>query len=323
VSRVIFIAGSGRSGTTWIQDAIADANDMRTLFEPLHPIGVPWSGGLAYRYLEPDEPAADLGAFLDTAFAGAMRSLWADYRIRPDRFNPFRYRLPNVLHNVLKTVRHYHIYHPQHRRRRGGMVVKCIRANLMLRWLAGNYDIPILYVVRHPAAVVASMLAIGTVDWSAKRAIGRYTLQRNLVELVRTQFGFDITRVMTPPAALTCVWCIENLLPLRWAAADPHIQPVAYETLLAEPEWTWRRVAAALALEHLPTERMLASPSQQSAPDKRNRPFDRSDLGTWRQRLTQEQLEQIRQVLDAFRVDAYDVDQDMPVASNLLAVTRE
>ena len=323
MSRVIFIAGSGRSGTTWIQDAIADANDMRTLFEPLHPIGVPRSGGLAYRYLEPDEPATDLKAFLDAAFVGDMRSLWADYRIRRDRFNPVRYRLPNVLHNVLKTVRHYRIYHTQKRRCRGGMIVKCIRANLMLRWLACNYDIPILYVVRHPAAVVASMLAIGTADWSAERAIGRYTLQPGVVELMRTQFGFDITREMTQVATLTCVWCIENLLPLRWAAADRLIQPVAYETLLAEPDRAWRSVGTALSLQHLPTEPALASPSQQSARDKRSRPFDRFNLGTWRQRLTPEQLEQIRQVLEAFRVDAYDVDQDMPVASNLLAVTQE
>jgi len=32
------IAGSGRSGTTWVLDALADANDLRPVFEPLHPM---------------------------------------------------------------------------------------------------------------------------------------------------------------------------------------------------------------------------------------------------------------------------------------------
>ena len=34
---LLIIAGSGRSGTTWVLDAVAEANQLRTKFEPLGP----------------------------------------------------------------------------------------------------------------------------------------------------------------------------------------------------------------------------------------------------------------------------------------------
>ena len=52
--------------------------------------------------------------------------------------------------------------------------------------------------------------------------------------------------------------------------------------------------------------------SQQSAKDKRNRSFDRSDLGKWRAALTPRQIADIGGVLDEFGVAAYDIDRDTP-----------
>ena len=48
----LIIAGSGRSGTTWILDVIAESNNLRTVFEPLQPYGVPEAQSYGYRYLK-------------------------------------------------------------------------------------------------------------------------------------------------------------------------------------------------------------------------------------------------------------------------------
>jgi hypothetical protein len=32
------VAGYGRSGTTWVQDVLAISNELRPVFEPLHPL---------------------------------------------------------------------------------------------------------------------------------------------------------------------------------------------------------------------------------------------------------------------------------------------
>ena len=66
----VIIAGSGRSGTTWIQDVLAEANQLRTVFEPLHPQGVSRARGLAYRYIEADEESPDLQHYFDDLLAG-------------------------------------------------------------------------------------------------------------------------------------------------------------------------------------------------------------------------------------------------------------
>jgi hypothetical protein len=47
------IAGSGRSGTTWVLDALAEANALRPVFEPLHPLAIPQARPFAYRYYRP------------------------------------------------------------------------------------------------------------------------------------------------------------------------------------------------------------------------------------------------------------------------------
>src|SRR5262245_32752648 len=64
------IAGSGRSGTTWVQDVLADANALRPIFEPLHPLAVPQADPFAYRYLRPAVEQAAAAAFLTRVFEG-------------------------------------------------------------------------------------------------------------------------------------------------------------------------------------------------------------------------------------------------------------
>lgn len=314
MSKVIIITGSGRSGTTWVQDAIAGANGFRTLFEPLHPIGVPWSQQFGYQYVKADEHNPPLKAFMDKVFSGQMKSLWAHYRIRPDRFSLLKYRLPTVVYNIRKLVKHYPIYRPQAATSHG-LVVKFIRANLMLGWLAHTYKHRILLVTRHPAAVVASRINMGTVDWSAETALSRYLQNQSIVRAMQDEFGVDIARPMTPAAILTSVWCIENLLPLRWAEQFG-FSVTAYETLLAEPGAEWARIGQELELDKLPDQQALESPSQQVARDMKGRKFGKTHLGKWRTSLNAEQFGEIQRVLDDFGVQIYNINDDMPIITS-------
>ena len=77
------IAGSGRSGTTWILDVLTQVNGMRPIFEPLHPTAVPAAASFANQYIDPDRKMLELKQFLDGVFNGELHSLWTDYRIRP------------------------------------------------------------------------------------------------------------------------------------------------------------------------------------------------------------------------------------------------
>ena len=82
------VAGFGRSGTTWIQDVLAASNELRAVFEPLHPDLIRGANQFAHAYRKSDDRDDDLQVFLDTYFSGDFHSLWADYRVRLDRLGP-------------------------------------------------------------------------------------------------------------------------------------------------------------------------------------------------------------------------------------------
>ncbi|HDY90380.1 MAG TPA: hypothetical protein ENH82_19955, partial [bacterium] len=168
----IIIAGSGRSGTTWVQDVLAIANDRDTVFEPLHPAGAKKARPFSYKYHDPSEKVDDLYRFINTALKGEMRTLWAVYRIRPDKFNPIKHKPKYVIAHFRKFLTHLRKYKLPSGQR--ALVVKFIRANLLLPWMSQNFNSPMVLLLRHPCAVIASRLSIPDRDWDAQVAIDRY-----------------------------------------------------------------------------------------------------------------------------------------------------
>ena len=231
-----------------------------------------------------------------------------DYRIRPDRFNFFRTGIPNAVHNVRKLAGNYKKYHGQGKR---GLVVKFIRANLMLPWIIDQFDVDALLVTRHPCAVIASRLKLGGDDWTSQLVLNRYRSDQQVVRLIQDNFGIDINESFSSVAALTCVWCIENLLPIKWAA-DAGYMVTAYENLLAAPDREWKRVIQGLGLSHVPGGAVFQSPSQQVSPEMRGKAFSASHLGKWREILSAEQISDISSMLDRFSCLIYSVNEDFP-----------
>ena len=126
LSHSIFLAGDGRSGTTWISNIINYENDFRYMFEPFHPHYIQQARGYKlFQYLRPgnNEPY-----FIDTArkvFSGTFRSL------RVDRFNRKTF--------VKKRL------------------IKDIFSNLFLKWINTHFpDVKIILLLRHPCAVAVS-----------------------------------------------------------------------------------------------------------------------------------------------------------------------
>ncbi len=60
----ILVAGTGRSGTTWLADIISEQFKSRLMFEPFHPVLVPEYAEFNYfQYMRPGEPDDTLGLF--------------------------------------------------------------------------------------------------------------------------------------------------------------------------------------------------------------------------------------------------------------------
>ena len=314
----IIIAGSGRSATTWVLDAIANANNLRTIFEPLHPIGVPAAKPFANRYVRDDANEPEQKLFLDKVFSGMFKSLWANYRVRPDRLHftycqsmSLKHKLGSLKSNYKKLAIHYCRYHKV---KSGNLIVKFIRANLMLGWLSRNYSAKILFIVRHPCAVVHSKIRLGGPDWEHEALLQQYFQDKQLVEDYLHKYKDLLKRPLSPIAGHTAIWCIENALPIH-NAGSRGLCVVFYEDLIVNSDAEWERIIESLDLKHVPAKDILIEPSQQTSKETKNKLLDNTQVSGWMKSFNEEQLAEINKILKIFEVSIYNAFDPMPFCS--------
>jgi hypothetical protein len=208
--RSVFLAGSGRSGTTWLSEIINYRNEYRYVFEPFYPDRVNLCKSFRRKqYLRLDDRREEYLEPARTILSGDLRNLWTD------RFNR---------------------KHVARRR-----LIKDIRANLLLGWMRANFpETPVILLLRHPCAVTDSRLKLG---W--KDILDDTMEQQDLVEDFLQPFEAEIRNARTPFERSIFLWCIENYVPLRQLEPESiHIS--FYESLCTQPEDELRRLFAFL-----------------------------------------------------------------------------
>jgi len=309
------IVGSGRSGTTWIQDVLAQTNGYATIFEPLHPDAVPAMAAYAGRYLQAEDRCGELESYLEQVFSGRIRNTWITYRVRPDRL-AFRAKLmtdPGSVYEWLARWKKFARHYARYRRDRGKpLLLKFIRANLMLPWLASHFIVRIAAVVRHPGAVVESKIRLGGDDWEPEAVIEHYRSQSRLMADLPGAHEKLFRERLTAAGKQALIWCIENKL-LIGRAADWGVVLVFYEDLLdASDENAWESIVKGLGLKNIPDTKTRRSASQQASLLTAGKGYDLSHCGGWRSRLTSVQIDEIQHVLDAFEIDQYSMNSMLP-----------
>jgi hypothetical protein len=136
----IAVLGFGRSGTTWISDIISKATGRLILFEPLHPSVTEMSREFSYSPISVDN-AQTICSYLGDVIGKRHRKMWLMRNHVPVRLEEIS---PHFLDLIWENC--------------NVLGFKEIRANFMLRWLQEDLGYRIVYVVRHPCAVVSSIL---------------------------------------------------------------------------------------------------------------------------------------------------------------------
>ena len=274
----VILAGSGRSGTTWVSGVINHRNAYRLVFEPFNTGKVRIMEGFRRKqYLRPSDRREEHLRPARTVLAGGLRSLWAD------RFNA-------------KLVA----------RRR---LIKDIRANLLIGWMRENFPgMPIVLLLRHPCAVATSKLALGWND-----ALRETMEQEELVEDFLLPMEAEIRASTDPFERHIFSWCIENHVPLKQLGPG-EVHLCFYENFLAHPEHELRRLFAFLGDDpdsafYESVRRALKSPS----PLSRNP--EAPSVDAWRRCVTGVQLERAVEILGLFGLDRVYGEGAMPDAS--------
>lgn len=277
------LAGSGRSGTTWLADLISRGGGYRLVFEPFHPErrGIREHFN-SKQYLRADDEREDLLAPARAIFSGKDRSLWTDR---------FRGRLLA-------------------RRRR---LVKDIRANLMLGWVKANFpEMPVILLLRHPCAVVLSRLRLGWRD-----NLDETMRQRDLLQDFLTPFEAEMGAARTPFERHVFLWCIDNYVPLMQLGPDD-LHLVFHEHLRDHPEAELRRLLASLGQDlDARALRVVNRPSSLSRNGAVPPP------GDWRGHLSREQIRRASEILNLFGLDAVYGEDPTPDAGAARALMQQ
>lgn len=283
IDNSILIAGTGRSGTTWLADIISSQVPTRTMFEPFHSRLVARFKQFEYhQYMRPAEHDQDLMVYCHAVLSGKLRHRWIDREVS-------------------------HIF-PKYR------VIKEIRANLFLKWFNNNYsNVPILFIIRHPCAVVLSNIQL---SWPAGQDINSFLSQEKLIaDFLRDKLDI-IQAAETLEEKIAVIWCVTNMVPLR-QFCDSELNIFFYEHLCTQPEIEIPRIFRTARQEY--DESVFKSAGNPSTTTRLSSAVmtGSNRVTDWKRKLSPAQVDRILSIVRAFGLNCYYDESVMPVNSSV------
>lgn len=207
-NEVVWLIGTGRSGTTWCSSLINYKGNYREVFEPLHPTFFPEASFLRYHeYVRPGTNHERLEHLLKKIFSGQFS------KARTDKENRgFRYE---------------------------NLLVKDIFANLMAKYVSEKFpNVRPVLLIRHPFAVAYSVYQKR--NWSWMTDARDFLQQEELMEDYLSPFKKLIEEVGEKGDYIEnqiLIWCVLTYVPLlQFQDAPLHV--LFYEELLKSPDYS-------------------------------------------------------------------------------------
>jgi hypothetical protein len=279
----IFIAGTGRSGGTWLSEIINQHNEYRFVFEPFHPKRTPWMKPFGERvYLRPEDDDREFLKLARSIVTGRVRHPWTE------RFN----------RRFIARQR----------------LIKEDYANLMMKWLQVNFPgMPLILLLRHPCAVALSFVK------HEYRGAVLPLLERDKLVADFLHPHADAIRAARDTFERTLfLWCVETLVPLRQLQPG-EVHVVFFENLVRHPELEVGRLFAHLGkrMEDLDLEKLkvpsLTARRASSAVWTGADPVD-----SWKNQVSPGQQRRALEILESFGLDRIYTDDPMPRMEGVL-----
>ena len=278
----ILVAGTARSGTTWLGDLIAAQIPCRILFEPFNPNLVPEYQGFNYfQYMRPGTEHPEFHAFARKVFSGDIRNRWID-------------------HQNERIISEYRL-------------IKEIRANLTLKWLHDSFpEIPIVFLIRHPCAVVSSRMELG---WDTDRDIEPFLSQPDLVKDFLAPYIDLIKNARTVEEKHAIIWSVSNLVPLKQFKLD-EIKIAYYESLCTQPEVELRAIFTSIGQTYKQAINEIIKRPSQTTRATSAIVDDTNKVSSWMKKLNATQVKNILRIVDAFGLGHVYGESVLPLRQN-------
>jgi hypothetical protein len=311
----IVISGTPRSGTTWLMEILQVIPGYICLFEPLNPIYFPESIELGFKsrkYLPPNVDWKDGEEYFRKIFIG---------RLQPDKswLEKGDYTKKNFNNLVSDFLGQLKPENFMHQLLGDKLIVKSVRLNRLLPWIAERFQMrSMIFIIRHPCAVVASRFKPGTslpTDISKYVKVSFPTKEEILNEASEIN-GLNkglldkLKRIKTQEELLAASWCLDNFIPLSYQKPYPWIV-VSYEKLVKDGEKEINRIFNKIGEKHVPRSafKHLKIPSVVTHKNDYKIVTNTDDqLSKWKKSLSKEQIENILSIVSDFGLDFYTKD---------------
>jgi hypothetical protein len=199
-------------------------------------------------------------------------------------------------------------------------VLKITNALPLLDWFNDHCDALAVYLVRHP---IPQALSVVRNEWgiTAEAFLENDAFCRAYLNEDQTRLGRQILAAGSYFQQAVLNWCLENLVPLQRRRSNATV--VTYEELVLFPEETIAWLAEALSLSNVKGMlSMVREPQQAKLSEKRTRTAIRQGkrerlISRWGEVVTGEEREDAREILEAFGIFEYRVDDVLPTGKLL------
>jgi len=281
--KTIFLAGSARSGTTWLQEIVNFNNEYRVLFEPFRPDKVDqvqdWR---KYQYLRETENSPVFIDPMKDILKGKIKNVWVDTYNR----------------RLISQKR----------------IIKAIHANLFLFWMKHHFpEVRIVMIMRHPCAVANSKLNIVRKHFEySDNPLEEFLAQEDLMEDFLSPYEARMREEKTDFEAFVWMWCIENIIPLKQFKAG-QIQITFYENLCIDPQKEIKNIFSYINQPYSPN--VLEKTSIPSPVSRNTSAINSGEnlIRSWRKHVTDEQIMRALQILSLFGMDCIYNGGDVPL----------
>ena len=284
----ILVTGAHRSGTTWVGKMLALAPGVAYIHEPFSP-----------------RTAAGLSpAGFDRYFTVVTSENQVRYRPGLEQTIRFRYGLGAQLRSLrggrdLARIPRDLVRVERARLSGARPLVKDPIALLSAEWLAETFGMDVVVLIRHPAAFAASLKRLG---W--KHSFATFIQEGRVPEVVRP-YEAEIRQQAERPgeilAQAALLWRLLYNAVDSYRERQPDWAFVRHEDASAEPVATFERLYAELGLDLTPAAKeAIARASAPDNPAELATPYaveldSAASIGRWREDLTAEEVETLRE----------------------------
>ncbi len=279
VKSTVFMAGTGRSGTTWLTTVLNYDNSYRYIHEPFHPMRVKEINHIINgQYLKEDNLDEKYYKPFKDIIEGRIRGSWVD------RYN--------------------RKFFPKKR------LIKAVRANMVVSWLHTNFpDLPIIFTMRHPLAVTNSKM---TRNWPPRYEM--YLEQQDLIDDYLLPFIDEIRSAKTDFEKHIFSWCIENYVPLKQLRkSDVHF--LFYEQMFSNPDGEVKRLFGYLEMDY--TDKVFENVRKPSPTSRKDSAVmeGKDALSGWKGKFDEREIKRAVEILEVFGLDKIYCEKREPQIS--------